>query len=137
MVRNFSDVVKMAQLLKPQAISADTNTSSFEAAVAQANGFLVQVGTFAFDGSNKIALKVQTSDDDSTWADADASELYSPESGAVQKILDAGTDDDQVYHIEYRGIKRYIRLVLDVTGTVSCLMAVQSLQGYVETKPAA
>lgn len=137
MVRNLSDVVKMAQLLKPVAVTATVETASFEAAVAQANGFLVQVGTFAFDGTNKVSLQVQVSDDNSSWANAAADELYSPESGTVSKIIDSGTEDDSLFHIEYRGIKRYIRLQLIVAGTVNALFAVQSLQGYVETKPAA
>jgi hypothetical protein len=63
------------------------------------------------DGTH--AFKVQVSDDDSNWADADASHLQ----GSAISVTSA--NDETVYTRGYNGPARYLRAVSTVTGSPS------------------
>jgi len=97
------------------ALSADTDSPAIDTQEYDSGGWLVQVAAFAFDASNKIALKLKHSDDKLTFTDAD---LVDYEGGAI-KELTAAADGAKVHAVGYVGQKRYVKLSLDVTGTVS------------------
>lgn len=132
MLRNLAQKIKALPLLAAQAISADTNTASADLHLFRSFAFLVSVGTFAFTGSNKIALKMQESDDNSTFTDVALTDYYG---GAIQELT-TGADDDSVHVVQYKGVKKYVRLVLDVSGTVSAPIAVVGLSADLEMQPA-
>lgn len=71
---------------------------------------IVQTGAIT-DGTH--AVDVQESDDNSTWNSVAASELQ----GSEPSIGSA--DDDKLYVIGYKGIKRYIRVAMTASGTTS------------------
>jgi len=139
MVRSLLAKLSVLQLLKPQSIAADTNSASADLQNCNSASLKVSVGTFAFNATNKVALIVEESDDDVTFAPVAADALYMPEDGAsgTQKILDAGTDDDQDYMIAYLGYKRYVRVKLDVSGTVAAILGVSVVKGHLEAMPPA
>lgn len=119
--------LKVTQVLDPDTLTATGTTASFDAKNFSALMFLVTVGAMSFSASNYLDLVVQHSDDDSTWTDVGADDLFddaeTPASG-IQKILDAAGDADSVHEIHYRGNKRYVRLSIEETGTVSVPIAV-------------
>lgn len=132
MLRNLAQKIKALQLVAAQAISADTISTSVDLHAFRSFAFLVSVGTFAFTGSNKIGLKMQESDDNSTFTDVALTDYY----GGAIKELSSGADDDSVHVVQYKGNKKYVRLVLDVSGTVSAPIAVVGLSADPEFQPA-
>lgn len=117
-----------ALVLAPQAVTADVNSSAVDCKDLMSLAFLVLVDAFTFTSVNKIGLKLQESDDGSVWADA--TELYEP-----TKELVAAADASKTHLVEYRGGKRYARLVLDVSGTVNVEVAVAAISQQTELKP--
>lgn len=71
---------------------------------------VVHTGTIT-DGTH--AVDVQESDDNSAWNSVAASELQ----GAEPSIVAA--DDDKLFVIGYKGIKRYLRVAITASGTTS------------------
>ncbi|MFF1297927.1 MULTISPECIES: hypothetical protein [unclassified Streptomyces] len=63
------------------------------------------------DGTH--AVDVQESDDNSAWNSVAASELQGTEPSI------GSTDDDKLYVIGYKGIKRYLRVAVTASGTTS------------------
>lgn len=132
MLRNLAQKTKALMLLAAQSVTADTNTLSADMKDFRNFAFLVSVGNFTFTGVNKIGLKIQESDDNSAWADAPLTSYYT----AAIKELIAVADANTVHVVEYRGEKRYVRLVLDVSGTVAAPVAVVGLSTELEFQPA-
>lgn len=120
------------QVLAAQTISADTNCAGVDCTDINSLAFLVLVGAFAFTGVNKVALKLQHSDDDVTYVDV--TESYAGAT-AIAKELAAGADQNKSHLVEYKGGKKFARLVLDVSGTVSVAMAVVAMSIHPELKP--
>lgn len=73
-------------------------------------GFAFTTGTLT-DGS--IAVKLQESDDDSSWADVAAGDLE----GAIGTV--AATADNTQLEMAYKGVKRYVRIVATTSGATS------------------
>lgn len=71
---------------------------------------VVFTGTIT-DGSHAVA--VQDSDDGSSWAAVSADYLQ----GTVPTVVAA--DDDKVFEIGYRGVRRYLRVVVTTTGATT------------------
>lgn len=71
-------------------------------------------------GSVYLELEVEHSDDDSTWVDVPDVELTSTVTGTntgTFLLANAPTEDSGIFTTAYLGTKRYIRCVLNVTGT--------------------
>lgn len=132
MLRNLAQKIKSLMLLAAQSVTADINSSSVDLKDFRSFAFLVSAGNFAFTGVNKIALKIQESDDNAVWADAPAESYYN---GGVKELTAAG-DANTVHVIQYRGEKRYVRMALDVSGTVAAPIAVVGLTTDPEFQPA-
>lgn len=67
-----------------------------------------------------IQLEVEHSDDDSTWsdcADTDITDSVTGSNTGTFAHIDAPSEDSAIFSTEYIGGKRYVRLVLNVTGT--------------------
>lgn len=106
-----------------QTVTADVNSASVETADIRSLAFLVVAGAFAFDGSNKVDLIIEDSDDGSSWETGGQYEAAS---------LDAAGDASKSHLVEYRGNKKYARLKLDVTGTVSAVISVAAVSMHPE-----
>jgi hypothetical protein len=137
MLRSLKDKLKFNQVLIDDAFDATAATSSVDLADFNSLSFLVSVGTFAFTGTDKLSLVVQHSDDDAAWANATDADIFDAEDGdnGVAKILDAGTDDESVHAVHYRGNKRYARLNIVEAGTVSVVLDVVAVRGHSELMP--
>ena len=114
------------------ALSADTATAAHDTQEFDSFGYLVQVGAFSFSGSNKVALELLHSDDGTTFT-ACAAEDY--EGGAI-KELNSTADQSKVHAVGYVGQKRYVKLNLNVTGTVSVATSVIGISTAPKYKPA-
>ncbi len=130
MLRNLAQKVQAVLVLAAQAVTADINTASVDLKEYRNFAFQVLVGAFAFTGVNKIALKIQESDDNVSFADAPAEAYYNG-----VKELAAAADQSKLHLVEYRGNKRYIRLALDVSGTVNAQVAVAGLCTELKVQP--
>jgi len=108
-------------------LSADTSSTSIDTKELDSAGFLVQVAAFTFTGVNKVALQLTESDDNSTFTDVAAVDY---EGGAIKELIVAG-DGAKTHAVGYLGNKRYIKLLLNVSGTVS--VAVSAIG--ISTKP--
>jgi hypothetical protein len=132
MWKNIKPSLYHQKVIDAQTVTADVNSASVDCQDINSLAFLVAVAAFAFSGANKIALKLQESDDNSTWADV--SEVY--EGTAPNPIvLDEAGKGDKSHLVEYRGGKRYARLVLDVSGTVSVAMSAVAISNKPELMP--
>jgi hypothetical protein len=106
-------------VVAPQTVTADVNSASVDTQDLSSLGFLVAVGAFTFTNANRIDLKLQHSDDGTTWVDVAQEHIYADTTAPIVKSLVAAGDASKTHLVEYRGGKRYVRLVLDVSGTVS------------------
>jgi len=133
MLRNLMDKIYQVALLVAQTVTATGNSSSIDLKDLMSCTFLLNVGNFAFDGSNYLTLAVQESDDNSTWSEATVANggLYE-----AAPVLDAGGDANKSHAIEYRGTKRYARLAWTETGTVSVPLSVTAI-GLSKVQPPA
>jgi hypothetical protein len=113
-------------------LTADVNSAAVQLKDVDSFGWLVQVAAFTFTGVNKVALKMQHSDDGSTWVDC---ALTDYEGGAIKELTTAG-DGGKVHAVGYVGQKEYNRLVLDVSGTVSVSVAATGISTCPEAAPA-
>lgn len=137
MLRSLFEKFYSKLVYEAQDLSATTATASVDLQLLSNFAFEVLVGTFTFTGTNKVNLNVQHSDDNSTWADAAASDLYPEAEGPAPtvKILDAAGDASKVHLIPYRGNKRYVRLNMVVAGTVAAPIAVSGISTMPEQMP--
>lgn len=108
--------VLVTQVLNP-AIATTAKTSS----TIDVQGFNSMSVVFAvgqsgdtLSGSLYWTLKLQHSDDDSSYSDVGAADLISAASTAV---INAASLDEAAYSFGYAGAKRYIRAVATPTGT--------------------
>ena len=133
--RKLSEEIKFTTILAATAaVSADNDGTGLDTLLYDSNGFVVQIGTdSALDGSNYWSMELEESDDNSTFTDVADADMYTATgSGSGQFALcDATSEDAAHFTVWYRGTKRYIRVVLNETGTLSGPIAVLGVQsGY-------
>jgi hypothetical protein len=134
MWKNLKQQIYHSQVLAAAAVTADTNTASVNVKDLNSLAFLIAVGTFAFDGSNYITVKLQHSDDNSSWADVAQENIYEGTAPAPL-VINSGALDAQSHLVEYRSGKQYVRAVLDVTGTVNAPISVVAISHKPELMP--
>jgi hypothetical protein len=100
-----------AQSLAPAARTATANGTGVDLSGYHTALVLVDAGSWT-DGTH--ALKLQESDDNSTFTDVGASDLI----GSAPTISSSGTAS-KIYKFGYKGIKRYVRVVTTVSGTTT------------------
>ncbi|MDX2681102.1 hypothetical protein [Streptomyces soliscabiei] len=119
MKRTVYNHVRAKATLAIVARTATANGTAVDRKLSGASGtnewhqsatLLVHTGAIT-DGTHAITLEV--SDDNSSWAAADASDLQ----GSLPSI--GSSDDDKVYEVGYTGTKRYLRAVTTVSGTTT------------------
>lgn len=101
---------------------ADVNYASVDLLHHDACRISVHVGNSGdtLSGSLDIQLEVEESDDDSTWsdvADADLSNFVAGSNDGTFAHIDAPGEDSAIFSTQYMGSKRYVRCVMNVTGT--------------------
>ncbi len=122
MIRDFLNHFKVEQVVDPAVITSDTDGSSVDLLGYNWVTFLALVGESGdtLSGSVKIELEVEDSDDDSTFADAADADVQGFVAGTNDgcfAVIDAAAEDDATYKCTYKGSSRYVRPVINVTGT--------------------
>lgn len=115
---------EFTSLLVPAVRNADVNSSSldlrgYEDAVIQ---FHLGDSADTLSGTNKIELEIEESDDNSNWTDvanADLTNYVTATNPGTVALIDAPTEDQAVFTVGYKGTKRYIRGVVNYSGTHS------------------
>lgn len=138
---HYSDL-EYTQSLAPASRTADTNGTGVDLRGFDSATVCFSVGAsgITLSGTDKIELEVEESDNNSTWTDVDNTDLTLYETGTnagTVKALDATTDVNQVYISGYKGTKRYIRPVLNYSGThgSGTLIGAVVTKGHAQTKP--
>jgi len=141
-LRDFENNLKYTQLIDPAAATADVDSASVDMANYESVAFYVLVGATGdtLDGSNHIQLEIETSADDSTFADCADAYITNAVTGTntgTFALINAADEDDAVYMTEYRGNARYVRVVVNVTGTHTngTPIAVLALRGQAKNLP--
>ena len=117
----YSDV-KYQQIIDPVTLTADANSASADLDGYGSACLLVNVGESGdtLSGSVYIELEVEESTDNATWtdvADADLVNYIAGTNDGTFALIDAAAEDDARFIVGYKGTKRYIRTVVNVTGT--------------------
>ena len=119
-MNELSSNIKLVQSLAPAVRTADANgdgvdTKGFENAM-----ICVDTGVegITLSSSNKIEFELEHSDDDTTYTDATSADVNGT-LGANGNFLtlDANAETPQISEIEYVGGKRYVRVVVNFSGT--------------------
>lgn len=110
--------ISITQPLNP-ILATSTRTGSsvdlrgYNSCVLVANiGFSLDTLT----GSLYWTVKIQHSDNGSSWSDCATTDVYG---GVVSYVIDAAAEDETAYKFGYAGEKRYVRLVNTPTGVIS------------------
>lgn len=117
----YSDQVTV-RLHNDPTQTADADSTSVDLDGFEGVLLIVDLGpeTDTLTGSVYIELEVEESDDDSTFTDVADIHLVKvvtgTNTGTFAKVDDAA-EADQSYATSYIGDKRYVRVVLNVTGT--------------------
>ena len=111
-------------LLVPAVRNADTNSTGMDLRDADSAALLFHIGASAdtLSGTNKIELEVQESDDNSTFtaaANADLTNYTTATNTGTGTVVVSNATASQAYLVGYKGNKRYIRGVLNFSGTHS------------------
>lgn len=101
-----NDFTETISITPAQRTTGTVNGSSVDVLSAPAVVAVLQLGAMAVGST--VAAKIQESNDDATWTDAD--------SGAFDAITTANANS--ALKVKYQGAAQYIRVVVTVTGDV-------------------
>lgn len=132
-----------ASLFKAQlgTASVTLTTNDVNGSIVDTQGFnslwfVVNVGANGgtLNGSNKVDFKLQHGDiadlsDALAVATIGEAGGYSVDTNGVFATVDAGGEASAVYKVAYTGNKRYLRVVSDVTGTISLPISITAILG--------
>lgn len=135
-MRDIYHNVAVSQALNPQTATTTRTSSTIDTQSFDALDVVFVLGApgDTLSGSIYWTLKIQHSDDDSSYADVPAASLNSPNATVV---VDANAKASQSYGFGYSGGKRYVKAVATPTGTHSngTPMAVVALKGHAAVRP--
>jgi hypothetical protein len=123
-MRSLYDVVDLVQILDPIVAKADKTSAAVDTKNYDSVRLVVNLGASGdtLSGSVYLELEVEESDDNSSWsdvADEHLSDYVNGTNDGTFALIDAAAEDEQLYDVEYRGYKRYIRVIVNLTGTHS------------------
>ena len=139
--RDLYSNVDVAVSTVPATYTADGNGTAVDLRGSDAAMVIVSVGVEGdtLSSSVTIEVKLQDSDDNSTWADVDADYIQGSDTDGRLLFLDDPDEAPTTVRRGYLGDKRYIRTTLDIggthsTGTEICTTVVR---GNLSRRPAA
>lgn len=132
MKRNLKQIVQIIQILAAATWAATSTSIASDLQGLKNFAYELSLGVFALDGSNYITASFLESDDNSTFTAAPASAYYS---GDILVYNLAASHQSKTHLIQYRGGKRYVKLVLTKTGVVSMPLAINSVSISPEFQP--
>jgi len=123
-MRDFENNLKHDSVIDPKVLTADANSASVDMAEYKDVAFYVTVGAAGdtFSSSVKTEIEIQDSADNSTFAacaDTDITNAVSATHTGTCAVIDASTECAALYACQYLGAARYVRVVINVTGTHS------------------
>lgn len=135
-MQSFENNLKHDLVVETQTATADIDGDSVDMAEYKHLAFYACIGESGdtLSGTVYIELEVEDSADDSTFADCTDAKVTNSvtgnNTGTFAKI-DAAAEDQTIYMCEYKGAERYVRPVVNVSGTHSsgtpvAVMAVRS-----------
>ena len=143
-MRDLENGTKITQLVDPVVGTADVNSASVDMKGYNDVMFVVNLGESGdtLSGSVKVEFEIEDSSDDSTWADAADADLTTTVSGTNTGcfgVVDDAAEDDAVFVTRYIANERYVRVVLNFTGTHTngIPVSVTAIQSNPQVLPAA
>ena len=134
--------IELVECLNAIVKTADTNASGVDTQGANSAMVIVNVGApgVTFSGSVKVDVKLEDSADNSTYGAVTNNNFVTGGTvGAtgIWQTIDADGDCNAVYGIGYVGPERYIRCVLDFSGThgTGTVFGVTGALGNLESAP--
>lgn len=121
LVKQTSSAVSLGSALR----DGDANGTGVDLAGYNSALVIATVGIHAsLDGSNFVAIELEESDDNSTFTDVAAANMLCESPAAASTggqflLVDSTTEDDVIAQCAYMGTKRYVRAVVNVTGTLT------------------
>ena len=144
MMRDTSSNLQIVQAMAPAVRNTDTNTLNID---RQGYGSLTIVVAYgvagdALNASNKIEARLFDSDDGSTFSLVPDSAIIGTSlvaDAAMFARADAPSKANMVYRFGYRGIRRYVRVLIDYVGThtAGTPCAVHAILGHPANAPVA
>lgn len=120
--------------LAPQTLTATTATAGVDTKDLNALAFNINLGAMVFDGTNFLTVNLQHSDTDSAYANVIQENLYEGTAPAVL-VLNDTAQQSKSHLVEYRGGKRFVRLNIVESGTVSVPISVVAISTKPELMP--
>jgi len=121
-MRDLKHSIAIDESLNAIVKSADTNCTAVDSQGFSSVTHVVNVGAngITFSSSNKVDIKLEDSDDNSSFSAVTSNTHVvgaTVDSNGIFQTIDADGDCNAVYAIGYVGGKRYSRVVLDFSGT--------------------
>lgn len=142
MIKDLNSKLSVSSLLIPATRTADANATSIDLQLHESNILAVYLGDSGdtLSGSVKIECELEHSDDNSSFSDCADTDLSAAVTGTntgTFAVVDAPAEDSAIFKVMYKGSKRYVRVVLNFTGTHTngCPCAVFSIRGDGELNP--
>ena len=119
MSSHIHDSIELVKSIDPAVVTADTNGTGVDLAGFEAAEIVFSIGESAdtLSGSVYLELEVEDSPDNSVWTNCGAADLLDAEAAGLAATIDAAAEDDVVVKVGYVGGQRYVRPVINVTGT--------------------
>ncbi len=117
-MRDMYHNVLVTQHLSPVVSTTTKTSTTIDLQGYNSANVIFNLGLAAdtLSGTVYWTLKLQHSDDDSTYVDLATTDLNSP---ALTTVVDSSTKDRTCYSFGYQGAKRYLKAVATPTGTHS------------------
>jgi len=124
MNQDLKQNIKFFEIVKPSTITADTDGTGMDLQGFNSAAVAVSVGApgDTLSASVKMDYKLEHSTDNSTFTAVTSNTDVTGgtvDSNGIFTTVDADGEADTVYGIGYVGPNRYIRVVIDVTGSHS------------------
>lgn len=136
MNKDLHNNISTCMMLEGTDITADATSNLLDTKGFESAEILVVIGALTgVDGSNHFQFKLQESDSvvGTSFTDVDAKDIL----GAFTKV-DAATEDSTIQRVGYKGTKRYVRVDINETGTISAgILAVVGILGNGRSVPSA
>ncbi len=115
-MRDLYHNVLVTQVLAPVVATATKTSSAIDMQGFNSLLVLFNIGLSGdtLSGSVKWTLKLQESDDNSSYSDVALADLFQL---AASIVIDDPAEDETVIAFGYRGAKRYVKAVATPTGT--------------------
>ena len=134
--------IQLVESLNAIVKDADTNSTGIDTQGANSAMVIVNVGApgITFSGTNKVDIKLEDSADNSTFAAVTNNNFVTGgtvDSAGIWQTIDANGECNAVYGLGYVGPERYIRVVLDFSGThgTGTVFGVTGALGNLESAP--